>query len=376
MLERGVLPVVPAKGSVGSSGDLAPLAHVALVLVGEGEAEVDGERLEGAAALRARGPRARGPRAQGGPRAHQRHAPDGRRRRPRGARRAAAARSGGSWPWRSRSRRSRARPCPSTSAWPACARIRARSASPPACARCSTAARWWPATPTAGACRTPTRCAARRRCWAPSTTRWATSRPRSSASCDAVTDNPLVFPEDGDVVAGGNFHGQPLSLPLDHLALALCELASFSERRTYALLSPSYAGLPAFLSPRPGAVVGAHDHAVRGGRAGQRVPGARAPGRRGLDPDARRARRTSTRWARSRRSRRARWSRTARRSSPPSSCAPARASSSTARCAPRRRSRRAVEKVRALVPRIEEDRAISGELAALAQALRTGEVVL
>src|SRR4029450_13355213 len=68
----------------------------------------------------------------------------------------------------------------------------------------------------------------------------------------AVTDNPLVFPDDGDVVAGGNFHGQPLSLPLDHLALALCELASFSERRTYALLSPSYAELPPFLSPRPG----------------------------------------------------------------------------------------------------------------------------
>ena len=54
------------------------------------------------------------------------------------------------------------------------------------------------------------------------------------------------------MLAGGNFHGQPLSLPLDHLALALCELASFSERRVYALLSPSYAGLPPFLSPRPG----------------------------------------------------------------------------------------------------------------------------
>ncbi len=68
----------------------------------------------------------------------------------------------------------------------------------------------------------------------------------------AVTDNPLVFPDDGDVVNGGNFHGQPLSLPLDHLALALTELASFSERRTYALLSPSYAELPRFLSPSPG----------------------------------------------------------------------------------------------------------------------------
>jgi histidine ammonia-lyase len=69
---------------------------------------------------------------------------------------------------------------------------------------------------------------------------------------DAVTDNPLIFPDDGDVLSGGNFHGQPLSLPLDHLALAMCELASFSERRAFALLSPSYAGLPPFLTPRPG----------------------------------------------------------------------------------------------------------------------------
>jgi histidine ammonia-lyase len=69
---------------------------------------------------------------------------------------------------------------------------------------------------------------------------------------DAVTDNPLIFPDDGDVLSGGNFHGQPLSLPLDHLALAMCELASFAERRTFALLSPSYAGLPPFLTPHPG----------------------------------------------------------------------------------------------------------------------------
>src|SRR5918992_80426 len=66
----------------------------------------------------------------------------------------------------------------------------------------------------------------------------------------AVTDNPLVVGD--DILSGGNFHGQPLSLPLDHLALALTELASFSERRIYALLSPGYAGLPAFLTPRPG----------------------------------------------------------------------------------------------------------------------------
>ena len=68
----------------------------------------------------------------------------------------------------------------------------------------------------------------------------------------AVTDNPLVFAADGEILSGGNFHGQPLSLPLDHLALALTELASFAERRVYALLTPSYAELPAFLTPHPG----------------------------------------------------------------------------------------------------------------------------
>lgn len=70
---------------------------------------------------------------------------------------------------------------------------------------------------------------------------------------DAVTDNPLCFPEDGDVVSGGNFHGQPLALPLDHLAVLLTELAAFSERRTYRLLSDrGEDALPPFLATQPG----------------------------------------------------------------------------------------------------------------------------
>src|SRR4029077_705913 len=69
---------------------------------------------------------------------------------------------------------------------------------------------------------------------------------------DAVTDNPLLFPDDGEAVSGRHFPGQAPSLALDPLGLALCELASFAERRTYALLSPSYAGLPRFLTPHPG----------------------------------------------------------------------------------------------------------------------------
>lgn len=72
---------------------------------------------------------------------------------------------------------------------------------------------------------------------------------------DAVTDNPLVFPEDGDVLSGGNFHGQPIALALDMLAIALAQLASFSERRTFSLLGPhdwDESGAPLFLTPNPG----------------------------------------------------------------------------------------------------------------------------
>ncbi len=71
----------------------------------------------------------------------------------------------------------------------------------------------------------------------------------------AVTDNPLVFPEDGDVLSGGNFHGQPLALALDFLAIALAQLASFSERRIFNLMGPhdwDEAGAPLFLTPNPG----------------------------------------------------------------------------------------------------------------------------
>ncbi|MGZ3616117.1 MAG: histidine ammonia-lyase [Ktedonobacteraceae bacterium] len=72
---------------------------------------------------------------------------------------------------------------------------------------------------------------------------------------DAVTDNPLVFPEDGDVLSGGNFHGQPLALALDVLAIALAQLSSFSERRIFNLMGPhdwDEAGAPLFLAPNPG----------------------------------------------------------------------------------------------------------------------------
>jgi len=68
---------------------------------------------------------------------------------------------------------------------------------------------------------------------------------------NAVTDNPTVFVEEDDVVSAGNFHGQPLAISMDFLAIALAELGSISERRVYKLISGTR-GLPAFLVANPG----------------------------------------------------------------------------------------------------------------------------
>ncbi len=69
---------------------------------------------------------------------------------------------------------------------------------------------------------------------------------------NSATDNPLVFPEHGDTVSGGNFHGQPIALALDFLAIAVSEIANISERRIERLLNPSLSALPAFLTVNGG----------------------------------------------------------------------------------------------------------------------------
>jgi histidine ammonia-lyase len=77
---------------------------------------------------------------------------------------------------------------------------------------------------------------------------------------NSATDNPLIFPdegEDGLVISGGNFHGQPIAQVLDLLAIALTDLASISERRTERLVNPDLSGdLPAFLTDDPGVCSG------------------------------------------------------------------------------------------------------------------------
>ena len=73
------------------------------------------------------------------------------------------------------------------------------------------------------------------------------------SEANAVTDNPIVFPDDGDILSGGNFHGQPVALVMDYLKLAVSELGNISERRSAKLVDKAFnEGLPAFLVSNPG----------------------------------------------------------------------------------------------------------------------------
>lgn len=69
---------------------------------------------------------------------------------------------------------------------------------------------------------------------------------------NSVTDNPLLFPETNQIISGGNFHGQYVAMAMDFLAIAVAELASISEQRIEKLMNPSFSKLPAFLTPSPG----------------------------------------------------------------------------------------------------------------------------
>ncbi len=69
---------------------------------------------------------------------------------------------------------------------------------------------------------------------------------------NSATDNPLIFPDENKVISAGNFHGEPVALALDYLSIAVSELSSISERRIAGLMNPAISDLPAFLTKRPG----------------------------------------------------------------------------------------------------------------------------
>jgi histidine ammonia-lyase len=246
-LNRGVLPHVPARGSVGASGDLAPLAHLALPLVGEGEATVAGKRLTGAEALRAAGlepirlASKEGLSLINGTQFMAAMAALGVVRARRLARTADLACALSLEALRG-SRTSflaavhRARPLrgqqdSAANVW----RLLDGSA-------ILESHRWCDRVQDAYSLR----CAPQVHGASRDLLDYAEAT--VSVELNAATDNPLVLRDEGEIVSAGNFHGQPLAFALDTLAMAVAELASISERRVERLVNPSLSdGLPPFL---------------------------------------------------------------------------------------------------------------------------------
>ncbi len=256
-LARGLTPVIPSKGSVGASGDLAPLAHMAAALIGVGAFGVDGRTLEAGAALAGAGlaPAALGPKEGlallNGTQVSTALALAGLFEAERvfraalvtGALSTDAAR-GSDGPFDPRIhalRRHRGqgdvaaalRGLMAGSAIRDSHRVGDSRVQDPYCLRCQPQVM--------GACLDILRQAA------------ATLDIESNG----VSDNPLVFVDigqegTGEVISGGNFHAEPVAFAADIIALALCEIGSIAERRVAMLVDPALSGLPAFLTPRPG----------------------------------------------------------------------------------------------------------------------------
>ncbi len=251
MLNAGVTPIVPQQGSVGSSGDLAPLAHMALVMIGEGEAIYKGEQIDGREALDRAGIKPLVLQAKEG-----------------------VALINGTQPM---------------SAVGSLVIYDALNLVKDACIAASMSLEALKGTRVALDERIHN---VRRHEGQTDVARAMLEILRDSeinqshadcgvvqdayslrcipqvlgASLDAIryaqdtleieinsaTDNPLVFSEGNDIVSGGNFHGQPIALAMDFVGIALSEIANISERRVNRLVNPNLSGLPAFLTTEGG----------------------------------------------------------------------------------------------------------------------------
>jgi histidine ammonia-lyase len=253
MLNRGVHPVIPEKGSVGASGDLAPLAHLALCAIGEGEAVYRGRRMAGGEAL-----------VRAGLEPLQLEAKEGLALL-NGTQALTAVGALALW---------RAQRLAGVADLGGALSLQALLGTPVAFDRRIQAAR-----PHAGQAVVAARLrdlleasdVAPSRRGAPARVQDAYSlrcmpqvhgavrgalefaRATVEIETGSATDNPLIFPESGDVLSGGNFHGAPLALAFDSAAIALTTLASITERRIDRLVNPDLnQGLPAFLAAHPG----------------------------------------------------------------------------------------------------------------------------
>ncbi|EHJ95591.1 histidine ammonia-lyase [Agrobacterium tumefaciens] len=252
MLEKNVLPVIPEKGSVGASGDLAPLAHMTAALIGEGEAKFDGEVMSAKQALAKAGltpivlKAKEGLAMINGTQTSTALALAGLFRAHRalvsslisGALSTDAA-MGSTSPFHPeiqslRGHKGQIDAAASLRRLMAGSEIREshkegdERVQDPYCLRCQPQV--------VGACLDLLRQAA-------STLK---------IEANAATDNPLIL-TDGSIVSGGNFHAEPVAFAADQIAIAVCEIGAIAQRRIALLVDPvlSY-GLPAFLTPKPG----------------------------------------------------------------------------------------------------------------------------
>lgn len=246
MLNRGVTPVIPSKGSVGASGDLAPLAHLAAVVIGEGEAFYDGKRMPGGDALKKAGLSA----IKLGPKEGL----------------------------------SLINGTQQMTGWGALLVLQAEELCAVADLICSTSLDGILGTPKAySAWLQETRpfegqkySAARMLSYTQESEIYAShlhcdrvqdpysfrcapqvhgasldlinfAKKQIGVEVNAATDNPLIHLETGEITSNGNFHGQPIAFALDIMAMGVCELGSISERRTVKLLNPFFSELPTFL---------------------------------------------------------------------------------------------------------------------------------
>jgi len=253
MLNRGCIPVVPERGSVGASGDLAPLAHLALVVIGEGEAWVAGARLPGRRALEEVGltpvelqPK-EGLALVNGTQAMAAVGTLAVLRAEQLARIADLAGAmtveallGSHVPFTEAMHRARGQPGQLAAA----AHLRELLADSPLNASHQGPDCHKVQDPYSLRCIPQVHGAARDGI--------AFARGTLEREVNAATDNPLIFADHGAILSGGNFHGQPVALALDVLAIAASHLATISERRVEQLVNPSLSGLPPFLAPRHG----------------------------------------------------------------------------------------------------------------------------
>jgi len=251
MLNAGVVPVIPSKGSVGASGDLAPLAHLALVMIGEGEARIGGERLPGDAALDRAGlapitlEAKEGLALLNGTQVSTALALRGlfaaedafKAALMAGALSVDAMKgTDAAFDPRIQALAGHAGPDEVAAALVgliAHSRIRESHldcdrVQDPYSIRCQPRVM--------GACLDQLRMAAG----------------TLLQEANGVSDNPLVFADTDEVLSGGNFHAEPVAFAADQVANAIAEIGALSERRTALLVNPAMSGLPAFLTPEPG----------------------------------------------------------------------------------------------------------------------------